>query len=216
LGGLSAKGLWHNHRKDVVVDKSQSSEMVILTVVCKDRDIAIRIDQDSLAFNQLQESQVVSLTLRACNNAESVFKDLCEFVDRPVEYTIIEEGDATHVSFWLDWGVLELEVKCAQVTISKVIYTADDLKHKIDRLSALYRNNMWQSESNERAYYLMRDTLQRMIKKEIESSQRRIDFFQKTNPDKASFLAGAIAAYQKVLAKIDEIEKEALDIRLPD
>lgn len=190
------------------MDKSQWREKVILTVIREDRDVTIRIDQDSLAFSQLQEAPVVNLILYSCDNAEGVFEDVCEFVDRPVDYTTVEKGDATHVSLRLDYGVLELEVKCVQATKSDSEYTLDDWKRKINRLSFLYLDCKWQSEANEQVYNLLRETLQQMIRKEIERTQRKIDFLQKTNPDKASFLAGAMAAYQNVLAKMDEIEKK--------
>ncbi len=198
------------------MDKNQASEMVIFTVVRQDQDISIRLDRDSLAFHPLPDGQVINLTLHTCENADSVFEDLCEFVDRPVAYKIAGQGDATLVSFWLDWGVLDLEVKCNQITESRERYADDDLRRKIDRLSFLYQNSKWQSEANEHAYNLMIQALQRMIKKEFETSQQKIEFFQKTMPDRASFLAGATVAYQKVLAKMKEIEKEVLNIRYPD
>jgi hypothetical protein len=179
-----------------------NNELITLAITRSDNDLILRIDKNGLSQSQFQGFPVAELKLMACSNVERMFNALSESVDNPIEYEISNNNDKVIVSFWVNYSPDELQVDCAQVNETSMDYTLEDWQRKANRLAKLYASSTETNELSDYIYYLLKNALLKMIRKEIDLNQHKIEFFTKTNPEKAATLTGQVQAYQKVLTLI--------------
>jgi hypothetical protein len=178
------------------------NELITLAIARSNNDLILRIDKNGWCQSQFEGFPVAELRLIACDDAGRKFDALSVSIDNPIEYEISRNNDRVTVSFWVNYSPDELQVDCAQVYETPMDYTLEDWKRKSNRLAKLYASS---TETNELGAYidhLLKDTLLKMIRKEMDLNQRKIEFFAKTNPEKAATLTGQVQAYQEVLTLI--------------
>ncbi|MFZ5820527.1 MAG: hypothetical protein ACOYYJ_11575 [Chloroflexota bacterium] len=177
-------------------------ELIPLAVTRSENDITLRIDKNGLCHSQFEGLPVAELKLIACRDAARVFAVLNEFIDNPVYYEVVKEQGAVTVSFQADYMSDEFRVDCDQVNETLADYTLEELKQKTNRLARLYAASVEANELSDYLYRLLKDSLSKMIQKELDLYQHKIEFFARTNPEKAATLTGQEQAYQKVLALV--------------
>jgi len=175
------------------------NESIILALIKNDNDITIRIDNNGWAFSSFEGLPVVELRLMGCRDAIWVWDEVANFVDQSLYYKILKEADEFTVRLWINYHVDEIEVTCAQIDEGESDYTVEELKGKASRLAQLHLASDEAHRLSDYIYLLLRHKLSQMISKEMDLYQRKIDFFSRTNPEKAATLRGEAQAYQKVL-----------------
>ena len=178
------------------------NESIILALIKNDNDITIRIDNNGWAFSSFEGLPVVELRLMGCRDAIWVWDEVANFVDQSLYYKILKEADEFTVRLWINYHVDEIEVTCAQIDEGESDYTVEELKGKASRLAQLHLASDEAHRLSDYIYLLLRHKLSQMISKEMDLYQRKIDFFSRTNPEKAATLRGEAQAYQKVLKLI--------------
>jgi hypothetical protein len=197
---------------------ANNNELFLMAITRSDNAITLRIDRNGWAQSQLEGAPVVELKLLACSNVAKVFDKLNNSAGKPVYYEVVKDNDKVMVSFWINYPLDELQVDCAQVNETLTDYTFEDLKSKMNRLSELYAASSVANQLGDYIYHLLKNTLSKMIQKELDLYQHKIEFFAKTNPEKATKLTGEIQAYQKVLALmgLGEVNGQAIAPQIRD
>lgn len=193
---------------------TKRNEPIILAVVRNDNDIAIRIDQNSWAADSFEGLPVVELKLTGCRRAARLYDGeidsenepldealagLTNSVDLALYYEVVKEVDEFVISLQVNYLADGLRLYCAQINETLSDYTTEELKRKNTRLAQLYQASAQDSEISDYMYRLLKYSLEKMISTDFNLYQRKIEFFSKTNPEKAALLTGEIQAYQKVL-----------------
>ncbi len=190
------------------------NEAVVLGIVLDGSDLTIRIDRNGLAQSQFEGMPVINLVLHGCSDTVPAFDKLSVSMDKPLDYEIIECADGTTVLFWIDYRPDEIEIKCARVAEVASDYTTDDWKRKSIRLSRLYLASANTSELYQYMYFLLRDSLRKRITREIEVSQRKINFFSQANPEKAELVKAHMKTYQQLLASIGQDKEQSIMLQM--
>ena len=177
-----------------------TNETIILAVEQHNHDITIRIDKNGLAQSQFVGSPVVELQLMGVNDPEGVMDELA--VDLSLDYEIKEKPGETTVLMCVNYFLEDVEVKCSSVREMESDYTVEELKGKTSRLAQRYLQADTENRLNEYMYSLLKETLTREILKELDNYQRKIEFFDRTDKEKAANITGKAQAYRKVLALI--------------
>ncbi|MEW6404725.1 MAG: hypothetical protein AB1649_23255 [Chloroflexota bacterium] len=176
------------------------NETIILAFARHGNDITIRIDKNGLAQRQFEGLPVTELTLTECKEPESLLDQLT--VDHSIDYEITEKSGETTVLFCINYSTDEFEVTCRSTSKTETDYTVEDWRRKTERLAQLYLETDVSDRLYEFMYFLLRENLVKMIGKEIDSGQRKIEFLGKTSVESAANLTGQLQAYRKVLARI--------------
>jgi hypothetical protein len=193
----------------------KQNEPIILAVARNDKDLTLRIDQNSWAFDSFEGLPVVELKLTGCRSAArlydgeidsenaplgEVLAELTNSVDLALYYEIVKEVDEFVISLQVNYLADGLRLYCTQISETPSDYTTEDLKRKTTRFAQLYQASAQANQLNDYMYRLLKDSLEKMISKEFDLYQRKIEFFSRTHPKKATILTGEIQAYQNVLA----------------
>ena len=180
-----------------------SYDQYILAVTLNNEDITLRIDRDSWMQSQIEGAPVVELKLIACDDVASMFEKLNASTGKPVYYEVIENNDQVAVALSLNYYEPDdFQINCKQISETLMDYTFEDLKTKTKRLAESYTACLTANQLGDYIYHLLKDTLSKMIQKELDLSQRKIEFFARTNPEKAAILTGEEQAYRKVLTRM--------------
>lgn len=180
-----------------------SYDQYILAVTRNDDDITLRIDRNSWMQSQFEGAPVVELTLIACGDVASVFDTLNDSRGKPISYQVMENNEKVTVALSLNYYEPDdLEINCGQISEILTDYTFEDLKSKTSKLAQLYAASTKANQLSDYIYHLLIETLSKTIQNELDLHQRKIEFFTRTNPEKAAMLTGEAQAYRKVLTLI--------------
>ena len=181
------------------MNTTHRNESIILAVTRINNDITLRIDKNGFADNQFAGFPVIELKLVGCQDAAQLFDELVHSVNQALYYEIVKQDDGFTIRLWVNY---EIEVACKQIDEVASDYTIEELKRKASRLAQLYLASTEASELPNYMYHLLQHKLSKMINKELDLYQRKIEFFSSTDPEKAATLTGEAQAYQKVLTLI--------------
>ena len=196
---------------------TKRNEPIVLTVARNDNDLTIRIDQNSWAFDSFEGLPVVELKLTGCRSAarlydweidseneplDDLLAELTNSVDLALYYEVVKEADEFVISLEFNYTADGLRLYCTQISETPSDYTIEELKRKTTRLAQLYQSSAQANELSEYMYRLLKNTLKKMIGKELDRYERKIEFLDRANPEKAAKLKGEVQAYQNVLKLI--------------
>ncbi len=180
-----------------------SFDQYLLAVTINNDNIILRIDRSGWTNNQVEGMPIAEVTLIACNNWESVFEKLNNSTGKPIEYQVTKDSDNVIVTLAINYNEFdEVQINCKQIDETLADFTLDDLKSKTNKLTELYTASMMANELSDFIYQLLKNTLLKTLQKEITTHHPKIEFFSKTNPEKAAILTGEVQAYKKVLTLI--------------
>lgn len=180
-----------------------SFDQYLLAVTINNNNIILRIDRSGWTNNQVEGMPIAEVTLIACNNWASVFEKLNNSTGKPIEYQVTKDSDNVIVTLAINYNEFdEIQINCKQIDETLADFTLDDLKSKTNKLTELYTASMMANELSDFIYQLLKNTLLKTLQKEITTHHPKIEFFSKTNPEKAALLTGEVQAYKKVLTLI--------------
>jgi hypothetical protein len=177
-----------------------TNETIILAFEQHNRDITIRIDKNGLAQSSFVGLPVVELQLLGVSDPDRVMDELA--VDLSLDYEINEKPGEPNVLMCINYSPDDFEVKCSSVREIESDYTVEDLKSKTSWLAERYLQADTENRLNVYMYFLLKETLTKKIARELDNYQRKIEFFERTDKEKAANITGQAQAYRKVLALI--------------
>jgi len=190
-----------------------SYEQYLLAVTTNNDNIVLRIDRSGWTNNQVEGMPIAEVLQTACTNGASVLEKLNNSTGMPIDYQVVKDSDNAIVILEINHNEFdEIRVNCRQIDETLTDFTLDDLKSKTNRLAELYNASIMANELGDFIYQVLKNTLLKTIQKEIANHHPKIEFFSKTNPEKAAILTGEVQAYQKVLALsgLGEIDGESI------
>lgn len=178
-------------------------DQYLLSVTTNNDNIILRIDRSGWTNNQVEGMPITEVTLTACRNRAGVFEKINNSISKPIDYQVAKDSGNVIVTLTINHNEFDgIQINCKQIDETLTDFTLGDLKRKNSRLAELYASSVMANELGDFTYQLFRNTLLKTIQKEITTHHPKIEFFKKTNSEKAAVLTGEVQAYEKVLTLI--------------
>jgi hypothetical protein len=215
---------------------AMNNEIIILGIDQEEHDLRIRLDRNGLSLKEHQGAEVSTVVFQDCEIEKATFDALKASIDHAMRMTTQAQADMTTVTLIID------ELDSHTLTCSKVMdmpseYTRKDLLRKSQRLGrrVAQAGQPDAKPATEQGndldlliYQTLQFNLQRFIQREIDLTQRKIDFFNQANPEQARLSTRHLHSLEKIqdltgwrdgqplMFEIERWLKDGLDESQPD
>ncbi len=165
--------------------------------------IILRLDKDGLGNFVKEEKSVQEIILQGCNLIKNIVEELEGFVNQVFEYEVFRQNNKLIFQFRADYGRLESEIECNDMSEISTEYTTEDLLQKGSALYDLYVDLHKRFGKNEAINNQLREKLTFEIANEVERSKRKAEFFE----DKKKAKSETFQSEVKFLLKLQKILK---------
>ena len=176
---------------------------VLLSFEKQENTIILRLDANGLGSFIKGEKAVQEITIKGCDLSADIIEEFEKYVNQVFEHEVFQQGNKLIFQLWADYGRLENEFECDDISKSFSEYTTEDLLQKGSILYNLYVDLHKKFTDNEGINYQLRKKLTFEIANEIERSQRKVEFFENEEKAKADTLRSEIKFLQKLQKVLD-------------
>jgi hypothetical protein len=183
-----------------------NNEIIILGFDQDEHDLRIRLDRNGLSLKEHQGIEVSTVVLEDCEIDKPTLEALKASIDHTLRMTTQTQADSTSVTLIIDQRD-SYELHCSKVMDMPSEYTRKDLIRKTHRLGRRVQqagqpsSNATTGKGNDLdllIYQTLQFNLQRFIQREIDLTQRKIDFFNQANPEQARLSTRHLRSLEKI------------------
>ncbi len=168
---------------------------ILLNVQRIDDSIEIRIDTSIIEINN--DKRISHYHFLSCSNIEEIYNDLSNSVGKVFEIEINEENKSANVI--IDYGSLELDINFQEINHQLEDIQKSDLKIINNILSERYitYRKYYDELYTQNENLLIK--IEKYINHELDNLNRKEQFFQTSNLEKAEIAKENIKIYKKIL-----------------
>jgi hypothetical protein len=215
---------------------TMNNEIIILGVDQEEHDLRVRLDRNGLSLKEHTGPEVSTVVLQDCEIDKATFDTLKACIDHSMRMTTQVKENTTLVTIIID-ACDSYALTCSKVMDMSSEYTRKDLLRKTHRLGRLVSQTGKPpakpaaepgNDLDLLIYQTLKFNLQRFIQKELDLTQRKIDFFTQSNPEQARLTTRHLRSLEKiqdltgwrdgqpVMFEVERWLKEGLDESQPD
>jgi hypothetical protein len=158
---------------------------------------------------------ITTLAFEGCGDVIAPLRDLREVVDSYIECNVIGSVPSLEIEIEANSFLPYVEVRCSGGTVTESEYTFQDLWRNHLRLYKTFDLEQTQRLRMERENRRLKETTRAFLAEEIERCRRKLEFFERTNPDRAAEMRGRLAAYERVGGMFEKALRIAADDSSP-
>ena len=132
---------------------------VLLSFEKQENTIILRLDANGLGSFIKGEKAVQEITIKGCDLSADIIEEFEKYVNQVFEHEVFQQGNKLIFQLWADYGRLENEFECDDISKSFSEYTTEDLLQKGSILYNLYVDLHKKFTDNEGINYQLRKKL---------------------------------------------------------
>lgn len=187
---------------------SHGIEATILDIQYRNSDIVFRLDKNGVVSDSFAPKSIRTLTLNNCEDVAGVSRKLQHAIGQSLYYKLMHHPESVTVLLSIEYGVADLEVRCAAVSEVESDYTFEDLQQKYRWLTEMCVASDAHYERLSQQYDTLTTRLEAELQKELDRCQRKTAFFQTAYPEKVAVAKAQAEVYAHVLKLLARLQKE--------
>jgi hypothetical protein len=188
--------------------RADAVEGTLLDVQLDQEGLRLRLDTNGLWQGQEKHDPITTVHLSGCSEAAGAAELLRPHVRQFLYLEPVEEAGAiVGASLELDYGADEMQIACTRVTQEHREYTPGELRGQCQWLRSAYTRSEDARLAAERHRTRLASELAKMVNSELDRSRRKFEFFLGTSAERASEMSGRIVAYERVLARLAQLQE---------